>query len=419
MGNASYESPRPKEHALEAVLPPVIASSRQMVRNLGEVAFREVASEHLVNAEAGGDCTVLNYHMRQSAFDTKRVSGDPTFRSLLCKLREYSPDFEPGFRDKIRYERLMMPSVGNFRGDLRQNDFIHARYYLPQEKSDKPAVLIPSFGVRDWQHHFFSLYLASRDYPVLELVLPLNEDRAPDEWRGANRTRRFMLLKPSLADLVGYTNQYCLDMQTGIRFLKQEKGFDTGNLAVLGLSFTATTVHNVAALEPVGKRVLLLGGMSPPLDYVWEEARANEFRSYLERIGVTRQSMREVMGRFIPSTPGGGEILLINVLGDETLPMREFADYWEWQRRPSAVLSDARGFPDAHVYGIYLSPDVIVSEIERFLSGKGDRPGNIRVFRNKRAGLPDYRPNEFEPLKSIKVEEVRFKGSSYDVTHLG
>jgi hypothetical protein len=410
----SSEAARPAEAGLNAVLPQLIPHSRRPAADLGEVEFRRVASEHLV----GADGNVLNYHLRESTFDTNRVDGDPTYRSLLERLRAFSPEFEPGFRRKMRYERITMPSVGNFRPDIPQNGLIHARHYLPGEDSGKPSVLIPSFGVRDWQHHFFSLYLASRDYPVLELVLPLNEERAPAEWKGANRTRRFMLLKPALADLEAYTAQYCLDMRTGLRFLKQEKCRDAADVAMLGLSFTATTVQSAAASERVGKRVLLLGGMSPPLDYVWEEDRAKEFRTFLEASGVSRDSMKAAMAKFIPASPGAGDTLLINALGDGTQPMEAFAEYWKWQNKPSAVLCDARGFPDAHIWGIYLSPDAVVSETEAFLSGKGEGQGTVRVYKNMRAGLGGYVPADFAPLKPIRTEEKKIRGAEYEVTHL-
>ncbi len=235
---------------------------------------------------------------------------------------------------------------------------VYAHYLLPNKIRGKaPAVVLCSFGEGDYLGQIMSLSIATRGAAVLEVVMPMWGQRAPQETWGKPSWQRYRRLITNAEKFNEVILESMADTFVAVRWLRSQDGIDGARLGIAGYSNKGSIAASVLLLDPMVKHALAVAAVPVYANDFWSDE--NLIKRFLTRNGVDRIDFgRSTAGINLLSIAEAfrarpGSVTLTYAKHDESVPASDYdklmralgsqeyhrENTWHGKRFPGAMIS--------------------------------------------------------------------------------
>jgi dienelactone hydrolase len=259
-----------------------------------------------------------------------KPDGDQKDIPERYRLDERSFDYELSLKHElpsaeITVYRLTFPSPVETK--LKENNTVHAEYYLPHGKGPFPAVIV--LDILDGSQtvsRTIATHLAQHNIAALFVYMPYYGPR-----RSPGSDVR--LLMPDIDHSVEAIRQTVLDLRAATAWLESRKEVDARRLGILGTSLGSFMGTLTAEMEPKLKRVAVLLGGGGIVDAYYDHPRAAQVRQLYEAIGGSKEKLTKALAPVDPLTYAGNlkqrKVLMISGKRDEIVFPKMAESLWK------------------------------------------------------------------------------------------
>jgi len=210
---------------------------------------------------------------------------------------------------------------------FKENNTVHAEYYLPKGKGPFPAVII--LDILDGSQvvsRGIATVLATNGIAGLCVQMPYYGPRRPAEGK-------VRLISPDINHTMDAIRQTVLDNRCATAWLESRPEIDKKKLGIHGTSLGSFMAALTAAAEPRLNNVSLLLGGGGLVDAYWDHPRAKPLLQALAVLGADKDAVKRVIAPADPITYAETlkkrNLLMIAASRDDIVPPECAKCLWE------------------------------------------------------------------------------------------
>jgi dienelactone hydrolase len=257
------------------------------------------------------------------------------------RLEERQFDYELSLKHDVpaadfAVYRLKFPSP--VETALKENNTVHAEYYLPLGKGPFPAVIVLDiFGGDETVSRVIATHLAQHHIAALFVFMPYY---GPRRTPGSN-VRMFM---PDIDHSMGAVRQTVLDLRAATAWLETRPEVDKKRLGILGTSLGSFMATLTAEMEPKLTRVGVLLGGGGVVDAYYDHPQGAAIRKAYEAIGGSKEKLAKAIAPADPLTCAANlknrKVLMVCGKRDEVVPPKMAEALWKASGQQEIVWYD-------------------------------------------------------------------------------
>jgi dienelactone hydrolase len=231
--------------------------------------------------------------------------------------------------------------------DLKENNTVHAEYYLPRGKGPFPAVIVLDIlGGNETVSRVIATHLAQHDMAALFVFMPYY---GPRRTPGSN----VRLLMPDIDHSMGAVRQTVLDLRAATAWLESRPEVDRKRLGILGTSLGSFMATLTAEMEPKLTRVGVLLGGGGVVDAYYDHPQGTKLRKQYESMGGSKEKLAKMIAPADPLTYAANlktrKVLMLCGKRDEVVTPKMAEALWKASGQQEIVWYDC-GHYTAVVY---------------------------------------------------------------------
>lgn len=241
----------------------------------------------------------------------------------------------------------------------QKNDVAHGLYFKAAEKkAGTSVILLHGWGRSDLlKEKRIALNLARHNINCFILKLPFHFERAPENtWSGEYS------ITGDIPRTIEGTRQLVIEARTVSSWLRGH----SEKVIISGISLGGMIAHLAMAVEPFDAGISILAGGNNA-SVIWEGIATKGVKDDIQKAGFTREQANHIYKIIDPVVIARHNktrnILMINGLYDEVMPVRYTTELWEALGRPKI-----KWYPCAHVSIAFFVRSIIKDMIE-FIKG--------------------------------------------------
>ncbi|MCF6153828.1 MAG: abhydrolase domain-containing 18 [Candidatus Brocadia sp.] len=237
----------------------------------------------------------------------------------------------------------------------RENNAAYGIYFKTSGKKDSVSViLLHGWGRRNlWPEKKFARILARHNVNCFILKLPFHFERAPKGTFSGE-----YVLTGDISRTVEGTRQHIIEVRVVSSWLRKQ-GEKVG---IVGISLGGMMAHLAMAVEAFDAGITLLGGGNNA-GIIWEGIATNSVRDAHIKAGISREQANHIYQIVNPTLMAKHNktknLLMINGLYDEAVPVKFTTELWEALGRPKI-----RWYPCAHASMVFFAKSIIKDIIQ-------------------------------------------------------
>ena len=279
---------------------------------------------------------------------------------LFYKKPDKIPDFSViKVNDINRVEVFDIKFPSPVQTKYPKNNVVHGLYFKTHGKKDfATVILLHGWGRRNlWKEKRIAMMLAEHNINCFILKLPFHFERAPEgTWSGE------YALTGDLSRTVEGTRQIVTEVRIVSSWLRNQ----VEKVVISGISLGGMMAHLAMAVESFDMGITILAGGNNA-GIIWEGIATNSIRKDIIKAGITREQANYIYQIIDPIVMAKynktKNLLMINGLYDEVVPIRYTNELWEALGRPKI-----RWYPCAHV-SVVLFVKRLVKDMVHFIHG--------------------------------------------------
>lgn len=229
-------------------------------------------------------------------------------------------------------------------------------FKISGEKDFVSVILLHGWGRRNlWPEKKFALILAKHSMNCFILKLPFHFERAPKGTLSGEYA-----LTGDISRTVEGTRQLVIEVRTISSWLKKQ----AEKVVIIGMSLGGMMAHLAMAVESFDAGITLLAGGNNA-GIIWEGIATKSVKDDLIKAGINREQANHIYQITNPSIMAKHNktknLLMINGLYDEAVPVKFTLELWEALGRPKI-----RWYPCAHASMVFFAKSVI-NDIIQFI----------------------------------------------------
>lgn len=244
---------------------------------------------------------------------------------LMERTFDYELSLKYELTEDISVYRLTYPSPVETK--LKENNTVHAEYYLPRGKGPFPAVIVLDIlGGNETVSRIIASHLAQHKIAALFVFMP---------YYGPRRTpgSKVRLLMPDAEHSLGAVRQTVLDLRAATAWLETRPEVDRKRLGILGTSLGSFMATLTAEMEPKLQRVGVLLGGGGVVDTYYDHPQGKTYRLLYEALGGTKEKLAKLVAPADPLTCAANlkdrKVLMICGKRDEIVPPKMAVALWK------------------------------------------------------------------------------------------
>jgi len=236
-----------------------------------------------------------------------------------------------------------------------ENNTVYGLYFKTAGKKDLMSViLLHGWGRRNlWPEKKFAMILAKQNIDCFILKHPFHFERAPKGTLSGE-----YVITGDISRTVEGTRQHVIEVRIISSWLRKQGE----KVVILGMSLGGMMAHLAMAVEAFDAGITLLAG-GDNAGIIWEGIATRSVRDDLIKAGISREQASQIYQIINPTIMAKHNktknLLMINGLSDEAVPVKYTVELWEALGRPRI-----KWYPCAHSSLIFFSKNVIKDIIQ-------------------------------------------------------